>query len=204
MAVTKLETGMVFQDAEHLYITPYTDSEGTNLGTDTYDLRAIVADSMSIEQDDNETNSKEWEFGDSPLLENVTLGSFQFSATCIDFQNVVLTKLFGCEEKNGVIMFPSQYKDLYCAVRITFANSNSKDIIIPKLKMNSKAVIGTLKTGSAEGTISGTAYATEVKGASSGDAVETPMFFAAHPSNEGASAWTIKSNGSFESIDYSA
>lgn len=210
MAVTRLDNGrIVFSNASHLYMTPYT-SEDT-IGSTTYDIRAIVADSINIEQDDNNVNTKDWEFGNTPLFENITLGNFQFSATCIDFQNDILTELFGCSKDGDVIMFPSQYEDLFVAVRITFKDA-TKDIIIPKLKMNSKAVIGTLKTGSAEGTLAGTAYATPVVSSSSATAAyETPMVFApktAVPST-GTSAWQIASAGgaviaSLSSTDYAA
>lgn len=198
MAVKKLDNGrIVFSNASHLYVTPYTAED--TIGTDTYDIRAIVADSISIEQDDNNVNTKDWEFGNTPLFENIILGNFQFSATCIDFQNDILTTMFGCDKDGDVIMFPSQYEDLYVAVRITFKDS-TKDIIIPKLKLNSKAVIGTLKTGSAEGTLSGTAYATGVVASGTAAAAyETPLFIplasavpSASPSD---SVWQIQSAG---------
>ena len=204
MSVKVIENGMVFQDAKNLYITPYTDAN--TVGDSTYDIRAIVADSMSIEQDDNSVNTKDWEFGDSPLLENTTLGKFQFSATCVDFQNEIMMLLFGYKQLGDgaaddtkIITAPTIYKDLYVAVRIVFEESASKDIIIPKLKLNSKAVIGTLKTGSAEGTISGTAYTTTVQGApassgGTGPKEETTMFMAPNAMAEGiSSTWLLKS-----------
>lgn len=194
MAVTTLDSGrIVFSNASHLYVTPYTAED--TIGTSTYDIRAIVADSISIEQDENTVNTKDWEFGSTPLFENIILGNFQFSATCIDFQNDILTELFGCTKDGDVIMFPSQYDDLYAVVRITFKDSN-KDVIIPKLKLNSRAVIGTLKTGSAEGMLTGTAYSTVVvSGSTATAAYETPMVIApstAVPSS-GTSAWQIES-----------
>ena len=200
MSVKVIENGMVFQDAKNLFITPYTDAK--TLGDNTYDIRSIVADSMSIEQDDNSVNTKDWEFGDSPLLENTTLGKFQFSATCVDFQNEIMMMLFGYKQLGDgvaddtkIIAAPVIYKDLYVAVRIVFEESESKDIIIPKLKLNSKAVIGTLKTGSAEGTISGTAYTTSVQdGASDPTEEETTMFMApTSMADSGDSTWKIKS-----------
>ena len=202
MPVTQLETGMVFKGAKNLIITPYTASD--TLGTTSYDIRSIVADSISIEQDDNTVNSKDAEFFDTPLIENTQLGKFQFSATCIDMQNTIMQKLFGCTVTDGgIVTFPSSYEDLYVLARIVFVDSESNDIIIPKLRLNSKLVIGTLKTGSAEGTIQGTAHLTKVASASAGTgAVETSMFMAATTAVGGTSSWFIKSGSSYVAIDY--
>jgi hypothetical protein len=198
MAVIKLENGLVLQKASHLFMTLY-GSDGYLPATgsqNTYDIRAIVADTINLEQDDNEVNTKEHEFSNSPLLENINLGKFQFTCTCIDFQDDILTELFGCtKDSSGVVMFPSEYKEIFACVRIAF-HDGTKDVIIPKLKLNAKAVIGTLKTGSAEGTLSGTAYATDVKPAVSAssdtDVKETSLFMAAPTAASAASAWGIK------------
>lgn len=200
MSVTQVETGMVFKGAKNLIITPYTASD--TLGTDSYDIRSIVADSISIEQDDNTVNSKDAEFFDTPLIENTQLGKFQFSATCIDMQNTIMTKLFGCTVNGDIVTFPSSYKDLYVLARIVFVDTESNDIIIPKLRLNSKLVIGTLKTGSAEGTIQGTAHLTSVATSAAGaGAVETSMFMAPTTAS-GNSTWFIKSGNAYAAVEY--
>lgn len=175
MAIVRTSSGQVMlYNANHLFVTPYfKDNNGnwvlpsseTDATHSTYDIAAIVADTISIEQDDNDVQSKDWEFGDTPVLENITLGKINFSATCIDFQNRILKDIFGWSymsgDNNGStngVFAPSQYSDMYVAIAITFADANSPVVVLPKVKLNAKTVISTLKTGSAEGQISGTAY----------------------------------------------
>lgn len=174
MAVTKLDEGrIVLSNAAYLHITPYTNEDA--IGSTTYDIVNIVGDTLSFTPDDNTVNAKEWEFGDTPLFENITLGKIQFAATCIDFQNDVLKTLFGWEALgDGALVAPAAYKDLYAVVEVGFKNEDVA-VVIPKLKLNSKAIVSTLKTGTGEGNLAGTAYNAELKVGS--DAKETPMAF---------------------------
>lgn len=173
MAVTKLDSGrIVLSNAAYLHVTPYTNED--TIGATTYDIVNIVGDSLSFTPDDNTINAKEWEFGDTPLFENITLGKIQFAATCIDFQNDVLKAMFGWKEVGGALVAPNSYKDLYAVIEIGFKNEDVK-LVVPKLKLNSKAVISTLKTGTGEGLLAGTAYNADLV---IGDASEeTPMAF---------------------------
>lgn len=173
MAVTKLESGrIVLSNAAYLHVTPYTDED--TIGTTTYNIVNIVADTLSFTPDDNTVNAKEWEFGDTPLFENITLGKIQFAATCIDFQNDVLRTLFGWKEVGGALVAPSSYKDLYAVVEVGFKNEDVV-VVVPKLKLNSKAIISTLKTGTGEGNLAGTAYNADLGIGS--ETAETPMAF---------------------------
>lgn len=173
MAVTKLDSGrLVFSNAAYLHVTPYVSED--EIGTTTYDIVNIVADSLSFTPDDNTVNSKEWEFGDTPLFENITLGKTQFAATCIDFQNDVMKVLFGWQDLGGALAAPSSYKDLYAVVEVGFKNESTV-VVVPKLKLNSKAVISTLKTGTGEGQLAGTAYDSDITvGSTEG---RSPMLF---------------------------
>ena len=173
MAFKKLDSGrIVLSNAAYLYITPYTDED--NLGADTYDIVNIVGDTLSFTPDDNTVNAKEWEFGDTPLFENITLGKIQFAATCIDFQNEVLKALMGWQLKGDILYAPTSYKDIYALVEVGFKNEDVV-VVVPKLKLNSKAIISTLKTGTGEGTLAGTAYNQTI--VSGEDTIETPMAF---------------------------
>lgn len=173
MAVKTLKDGrVVLSNADYFHVTPYTRED--EIGTQTYDIVNIVADTLSFTPDDNTVNAKEWEFGDTPLFENITLGKIQFAATCIDFQNDVLKTLFGWKELGGALVAPNGYTDLYAVVEIGFKNEDVK-IVVPKLKLNSKAVVSTLKTGTGEGMLAGTAYNQELTIGSA--SAETPMAF---------------------------
>lgn len=180
MAVTKLDTGkIILKDAKAVYFTPYTDAD--TLGTTTYDITSIVADTLSFAPDDNTINSKDSEFKDEPLFENVMLGKVQFAATCIDFQNTIMTNLFGWAEEStstsGKSVFaPTDYKETWVKIEIRFDDS-SPIVVAPKVKLNSKINISTLKTGSAEGQLAGTCYSNYVKAGSTMTKRETTLCF---------------------------
>lgn len=161
MGMTKLDDGrLVLANAEYIHITPYVDADTP--GTTTYDVVNIVGDSLSFTADDNSVNSKESEFRDEPLFETITLGKYQFAANCIDFRSEVMEAIYGWEkDEKGNVFAPAGYVDRYAVVEIGFRNENIV-VVAPKLKLNSKATIGSLKTGTAEGSLAGTAYSKEM------------------------------------------
>lgn len=162
MAVIKTDTGrIVLANAEYVHITPWTDED--TIGADTIDVSNIVGDTLSFTPDDNTVNSKESEFKDDPLFENIVLGKYQFAATCIDFQNAVMEKIYGWKKDTKGVYAPTGYKDLYATIEVGFRNEDVV-VVAPKIKMNSKATIGTLKTGTGEGMLAGTAYSAAVNG----------------------------------------
>lgn len=161
MAITKTDTGrLVFSQAAYVNFTPYKNED--EIGDVTYNIVDIVGDTLSFTPDDNSINSKESEFKDDPLFEAVTLGKYQFAATCIDFQNVIMENIFGWTpvEDEGVYA-PTAYVDKYAAIEIGFHNEDVV-VVAPKVKLNSKATLASLKTGTGEGAIAGTAYSTGI------------------------------------------
>lgn len=155
--IKKTNTGrVVLSNAEYVHITPYS-SENT-LGNQTYDIVDIVSDTLSFTPDDNTINAKESEFSDMPIFENIILGKYQFAATCIDFQNDVMSAIYGWEtDTTGNVYAPSDYQDKFALIEIGFRNTDVV-VVAPKVKLNSKVTIGSLKTGTAEGNIAGAAY----------------------------------------------
>lgn len=158
---TVIDSGRrVFSNLKYLYFTPWENE--SKLGAITYDLVNIVGDTTSSEQDENEVNEIPHEFSSEPLFENVNLGKKNFSTECIDFQNTVLKELFGWTvDANGNSFAPITYKDLYCKIEMGF-NSTDDVIVLPKVKLNSRAVIATMKTDAARGNITGTCYSAYV------------------------------------------
>ena len=152
----------VFSNLKYIYFTPW-ESE-SKIGETTYDLVNIVGDTTSSEQDENEVNELPHEFSIEPLYENINLGKKNFTTECIDFQNDVLKKLFGWNtetDKGGSAFAPITYKDLYCQIEMGF-NSTDDIIVLPKVKLNSRAVIASMKTDAARGNITGTCYSAYV------------------------------------------
>lgn len=172
MAVTVLDSGRrVFANLKALHFTPWTDE--STLGDTTYDLVNIVGDTTSLEQAENEVTALEHEFSNEPLYEVVNLGDKTFTTECIDFQNDVLAALFGWEEgSDGDAFAPIVYKDLYCKIEMQF-NSTDSVIVLPKVKLNSRAIISTMKTDASRGNITGTCYSAYVKAGTK--EVETDM-----------------------------
>lgn len=151
----------VFTNLKAILFTPWTNE--STIGETTYDLVNIVGDTTSVEQADNNVNEIEHEFSSEPLYENITLGKKSFTCDCIDFQNDVLKNLFGWETTEGGDAFaPITYKDLFCKIEMQF-NSTNDIVVLPKVKMNSKVVLSTMKSNVSKGTISGTCYSAYVK-----------------------------------------
>lgn len=151
----------VFTNLKAILFTPWTNE--STIGETTYDLVNIVGDTTSVEQADNNVNEIEHEFSSEPLYENITLGKKSFTCDCIDFQNDVLKNLFGWVTTEGGDAFaPITYKDLFCKIEMQF-NSTNDIIVLPKVKMNSKVVLSSMKSNVSKGTISGTCYSAYVK-----------------------------------------
>lgn len=187
MAIVKTSdtARVVLSNAKYIHVTPY-ETEDT-LGADTYNIVDIVGDTLSFTPDDNTINAKESEFKDDPLFENVTLGKYQFAGTCIDFQNVVMAKIYGWEtDENDNVYAPVGYKDKYALIEVGFRNEKVV-VVAPKVKLNSKATLANLKTGTSEGAMAGTAY--------SADLNEKPTPLAILKAETGEETYTVKVGG---------
>lgn len=188
MATTILDSNRrVFTNLKAILFTPWTDE--TTLGTTTYDLVNIVGDSSSVEQADNNVNAIEHEFSSEPLYENITLGAKTFTTDCIDFQNDVLKNLFGWDVAEGGDAFaPITYKDLFCKIEMQF-NSTEDIVVLPKVKLNSKVILSTMKTNVSKGTITGTCYSAYVKAGTKENETDEAII-----SKTNASSYTVSSS----------
>jgi hypothetical protein len=178
----------VFSNLKYLYFTPWEDE--STLGNVTYDLVNIVGDTTSSEQDENEVNELTHEFSNEPLYENINLGKKNFATECIDFQNDVVKQLFGWTvDVNGNAFAPIVYKPLYCKIEMGF-NSTEDIIVLPKVKLNSRAVITSMKTDAARGNITGTCYSAYITAGSTTKETDMSIVTAAH-----ASSYTVSASG---------
>ena len=172
---------IVFAGLEYLYMTPWIEAADGKwvLGEDTYDLVNIVGDTVTVEQEDNEVNEIAHEFSSEPLYENTKLGKKTFSAECIDFQNDVVQNLLGWTiatgDNVGYAAAPITYTDKFVAIELGFTSTDEK-IVLPKVKLNSKATLSSLKTDASKATLSGTCYSAYCKIGSNRGVVETDMF----------------------------
>jgi len=169
MSLIKTNTGRtIFKDAESMLVMPYVYNSTLKdyvLGDNIYDLSAIIGDSIVIEQSEGSTTTKENEFVASPLLQNVSGGKYGFTAQILDLQNAVLKALFNAMTvigKEGLVAFNDDYTPLYALIRISFADSGTPDVILPKVQLNSRLFIQQLHTRAGQGNIAGTAMACDV------------------------------------------
>lgn len=162
----------VFANLKYLYFTPWTDEK--TLGTTTYNLVNIVADTTNVEQAENEVNAIDHEFKQTPLYENVTLGEKTFAVECIDFRDEILEELFGWTVQDGIATAPNGYEDLYCMVEMGF-NSTEDIVVLPKVKLNSRAVIASMKTDASRANINGICYTAFIAKDSTSEGIETDM-----------------------------
>ena len=176
MALTKINSGQVrFQDPTSVVFIPW--SEGAP-GTDGYDIHDIVGDTFSLTQDDADRTEIPWEFGDDPLDENISLGNRNLTMQCLDYQDDIMATLFGWDtETDGFSVAPSQYSELFCTIVLRFSGIG-KNIVMPKVKMDSKTAFENLRTDIARGELGGVLYATPVKLGSASSLTETGIFFA--------------------------
>lgn len=175
MSLIETKTGRKFlRKAESMMLVPYVydDTDGVEdyvLGSEVYDISAVIGDSIVLEQKDGEVDEKFNEFVQSPLVRNVTAGTYDFTAQCLDLQDKVLRALFGAYTAsgtngvvNGVAALPDDYQLQYAMIRIRFHDINLSDVILPKVQMNSKLLLQQMKTRGSQGNVSGTALSQRV------------------------------------------
>lgn len=160
MAKVTLAERTVFSNAAYVRITPWVNDAETDrlsVGTQTYDITEVVADTISVEQAENDVTTIEHEFSSSPLYENIQLGDKTVALESIDLQNLILKGLFGWTIEGDNAYAPIAYSHLYAVVEIGF-HSTEDVIVLPKVLLNSRAVIASMKTDASRANISGTCY----------------------------------------------
>lgn len=180
---------IICSNAAYVHITPWENEDGFGASPVTYDVVDIVGDSLSFTPDDNTVNAKESEFKDDPLFENITLGKYQLAGTCIDFQNDVMKAIYGWEvDEQGNAYAPNGYKDRFATIEIGFRNEDVV-LVAPKVKLNTKAIFSTFKTGSSEGSLAGTAYSDALK---VGEVTKDTPLALLKSTGSSAAAYTVK------------
>ena len=167
--ITTNDGRIVLKKAQSMMAVPYVYDSTIGdyvLGSDVYDISAVIGDSITIEQSDGDTEAKYNEFKASPLIESVSGSKYSFTAQCLDLQNSVLQSLFGVMvghgyngAVNGAVAFNDDFVLLYALIRIRFEDASLPDVVMPKVQLNSKLFVQQLKTRASQGNIAGTALA---------------------------------------------
>lgn len=177
MAVTNTDTTAVkLAGVTQILLTPFT---GNEKGETTYSLDNIIADSTSITQEDPEINDIDCETRDEPVFQNVSNGTKTFSAESGDIQEIILVNCMGYvkDNTNGNLYAPSKYKEIFAEIELVFGDKGS--LVAPKVKLNSKIDVSSLKTSMVKGTIGGTLYTTQVMQGDTSTPIDTNFYFKA-------------------------
>lgn len=142
-----------------LYVTPFTSE--TTKGTTTYFLDEVIRDTTTISQDDPTENRIENEFGSAPILNNIQLGSYTFSAEVADMQKELLQKLCGYipgQTSTDLVFAPSTYTPVYAEIALVFKTGENNYVaaVLPKVQLNSKATFDSLSSSMGRITLAGT------------------------------------------------
>lgn len=142
-----------------IYVTPFDGTDGSR-GTTTYKLSEVIRDSTSITQDDPEETAIENEFGSAPIVNNVTLGSYQFSAQVANMHQTLVEKLCGFVKgtnKADRVYAPSTYVPVFAEIVLTFQVDANKVVaaVLPKVQLNSKTTFESLSSNMGTITLAG-------------------------------------------------
>ena len=169
-----------------LYVTPFVTEVGSDgkkvekKGANTYKLDEVIRDSTTISQDDPTENKIENEFSSAPIINNVQLGSYTFSAEVADMQQELLKALCGYvtgSEKADRTYAPSTYTPISAEIALVFKTGQTADgtatyaaAVLPKVQLNSKATFDSLSSSMGRITLAGTGLNIAV------DNIETPFY----------------------------
>ena len=142
-----------------LYVTPFTNE--TTKGTTTYFLDEVIRDTTTITQEDPTENRIENEFGSAPILNNIQLGSYTFSAEVADMQQELLQKLCGYipgTTATDLTFAPATYTPVYAEIALVFKTGDNSYMaaVLPKVQLNSKATFDSLSSSMGRITLAGT------------------------------------------------
>jgi hypothetical protein len=164
-----------------LYVTPF-GGQGTR-GEKTYKLSEVIRDTTTITQEDPTENKIENEFGSAPILNNVQLGSYTFSAEVADMQQDLLVDLCGYikggTDSTDRTFAPSTYTPVYAEIALVFKTDANKYVaaVLPKVQLNSKATFDSLSTSMGRITLAGTGLnITLADKDANGAAIESPFY----------------------------
>lgn len=156
----------LYTKALEILVGVWTDGDDGALTAPTSGdaLQSVIADSLSITQDDAEETTIDCETSDSPILTNYTAGAVKVELNNASIDSDYLTKVMGWEqitigESNTGYAMPETFTTRYIALQVKFASGY---IYLPKIAIAPKLVFESLKTNVAYGTLSGTAEVVEL------------------------------------------
>ena len=173
MPIIKTDTEhRVFKKAQSMLVIPYVYNSTLDdyvLGSDIYDISAIIGDSIVLEQSEGNTTTKENEFTNQPIIVSHSGSKYGFTAQCLDVQDSVLKALCGAltasnrndtpEHVNGAVALKSDFTEMYALIRVRFEDETMPDLILPKVQLSNRLFVQQLKTRAGQGNLTGQALA---------------------------------------------
>ena len=148
----------------------------------TYQFEHILRDSTSLTQGENKTDAIENEVSDEAIMQNVTLGAWQFTTTIEDIQKDLVKDMCGFTVDGEKVYAPASYTERFAEIAVvldagTDAEGEQKYVayVVPKLQLNTRLILESLSTSMAGFTLAGTAQSTEMTIAGS-RTVRSPMY----------------------------
>lgn len=154
----------IFTKAKEILIAPWSESDGEFVAPTaaaTIELGSVIADSLTITQDDPETTDIDCETSDEPIYSVTTAGKYTVELNNASIDDDYLEKVMGWEKDGTNFVAPQSYAARYIAIQIAFTE-NSKYLYLPKVLIAPKLVFESLSTNIAYGTLSGTASSAKI------------------------------------------
>lgn len=133
------------------------EKNATSYPTSGRSLDRVIADTLSVTQDDPEEQTHEFETTDNPET-TYTQGAIKVDLNNARLDEYFMTNIMGWKSvtspKKGVVA-PKSYENRYIALQVKFADDDY--FFLPKVAIAPKLVMESVKTGLVYGTLSGTA-----------------------------------------------
>lgn len=154
----------IFTKAKEILIAPWTETGGEFIAptaASVLELGSVIADTLTITQDDPETNDIDCETSDEPIYSVTTAGKYTVELNNASIDDEYLEKVMGWEKDGTNLIAPQSYAARYIAIQVAFTE-NSKYLYLPKVLIAPKLVFESLSTNIAYGTLSGTASSAKI------------------------------------------
>jgi hypothetical protein len=151
----------IYTKAKQIIIGVYNDGEDDEKVDSLVTLDYVVADSLTINQDDADENTVDCETSDAPILDDYTAGDYKVDLNNASLDADFLQKVMGwvalytSDGKASGYAAPQTFDTRYIALQIKF--TDTKYVFLPKIAISPKCTFESLKTNVAYGTLSGTA-----------------------------------------------
>lgn len=163
--------------ASALLITNVKYLVATLLGSDgsegdSYIFEHVLKDTVSMQQDDNDTTTIDNEVSDEPIKEIVRLGKWNVAATIEDVQKDLLVNMCGfvASSDGKKIFAPASYTERFAKIAValdggveTGGKQKLVAFVMPKVQLNTKMILESLSTSMAGFSLAGTGRSIEVE-----------------------------------------